>query len=47
MGIDISKQTYYSDAMPTEFYSEEVPQVSYRKTCALPQQDMALMQNFN
>lgn len=31
MGIDISKQMYCSDAMLTDVYSEEVPQVSYRK----------------
>lgn len=43
MGIDISKQTYCSDAMLTDVYSEEVPQVNLQKTCALPQQDMALM----
>lgn len=38
---------YYSDAVLADTYSEEVPQVSYSKTCALPQLEMALMWSFN
>lgn len=30
----------------TDTYSEEMPQVSYGKACALPQLEIALIQNF-